>query len=140
VTSYPPPPWLEELARSVTHCMHAVDAMAPVGCHYHREDETWEVTIFASMTEVVGGQQDGLRFPCCFVLDVGGLIALFADVESVRWQSLRQEADDEVGAHLAIEGTYQGARLLLRIPAEAPSRFEAGRKANVYEMRIVNVW
>jgi hypothetical protein len=120
--------------------MHPVDAMVPVGCHYHREDETWEVTIFASMTEVVGGQQDGLCFPSCFILDVGGLIGLFSDVDSVRWQSLRQDAEDEVGAHLAIEGIYQDARLLLRIPAEAPARFEAGRKANVYEMRIVDVW
>lgn len=125
---------------SVTALMHPVDAMAPVGCHYHREGDIWEVTIFSSMTEVIGGQQDGLRFPCCFVLDVGGIIGLFSDIEAVQWQTLRHADDDEVGAHVAIEGTYQGEHLLLRIPAEAPERFEAGRKANVNEMRIVNVW
>ena len=127
---------------SVTALMHPVDAMAPVGCHYHREGDTWEVTIFSSMTEVIGGQQDGLRFPSCFVLDVGGIIGLFSDVEAVRWQTLRPADgdDDEVGAHLAVEGIYQGERLLLRIPAEAPERFDAGRKAHVHEMRIINVW
>ena len=120
--------------------MHAIDAMSPVGCHYHREGETWEVTIFASMTEVIGGQQDGLRLPSRFVLDVGGLISLFSEIEQIRWQTLREGEDDEVGSHLAIEGTYQNEHLLLRVPAEAPARFEAGRKANVYEMRIVNIW
>lgn len=120
--------------------MYPVEPMAPVGCHYHRDGDLWEVTIFCSMTEVVGGEQDGLRFASCFVLDVGGIIGLFSGVDSIRWQTLPQADDDEVGAHVAIEGTYQGERLLLRIPAEAPERFEAGRKANVYEMRIVNVW
>lgn len=132
--------WLEELAVSVTRQMHAIDAMAPVGCHHHREGETWEVTVFASMTEIIGGQQDGLRFPSSFVLDVGGLIGLFSEVEQIRWQTLRQGEEDEIGAHLAIEGIYRKERLLLRVTAEAPARFEAGRKANLYEMRFVDVW
>lgn len=114
--------------------------MAPVGCHYHHNGDLWEVTIFCSMTEVIGGEQDGLRFATCFVLDVGGIIGLFCDVDSVRWQTLPHADDDELGAHVAVEGTYQGQRLLLRIPAEAPERFEAGRKANVLEMRVVDVW
>lgn len=120
--------------------MHPTEVMSPVGCHYHLAEDVWEVTIFASKTEVIGGEQDGLRFPSRFVLDVGALIGLFSDVDEVRWQNLAQAVDDELGAHLAIEGIHRGMRMVLRITAEAPDRFDSGRLANVYEMRFVDVW
>ena len=120
--------------------MRVTDLMAPIGCHYYRCEETWEVTVFASLTEIIGGEEDGRRIPSRFVLDVGAIIGLFNDVEEVRWQNLPQGADDELGAHLAVEGIHRGERLVLRIPAKAPDRFEAGRLANVYEMRFVDIW
>jgi len=120
--------------------MHAHDVLAPIGCHYHQEDDVWEVTLFASRTEVVGGEKDGLRFPSRFILDVKGLIELFSSVEAVEWQALPQGTDDEIGANLAVLGTYCGEHVCLRIPAEAPQRFDVGRVANVYEMRFVNIW
>ncbi|MEZ6052988.1 MAG: hypothetical protein R3B91_10170 [Planctomycetaceae bacterium] len=140
VTALPPPSWIAELARSVTTVMHAQDVLAPIGCHYHLEDGVWEVTIFASKTEVVGGEQDGLRFPSRFVLDLKALLDLFSSVEAVEWQALPHGPDDEFGANVAIVGTYQGGDVCLRIPAEAPQRFEVGRLANVYEMRFVDIW
>jgi len=81
-----------------------------------------------------------MQFATKFVLDVGAVIGLFSDVDQLRWQNLPQAIDDELGAHLAVEGIYRGERLVLRIAAEAPDRFEAGRLANVYEMRFVDVW
>ncbi len=120
--------------------MHAHDVLAPIGCHYHYEDGLWEIAIFASRTEVVGGERDGLRFPSRFILDVKGLLAMFSSVEAVEWQALPQGSDDEIGANLAILGQCQGGRVCLRIPSEAPHRFEVGRLANVYEMRFVDVW
>lgn len=120
--------------------MVPTDVLAPIGCHYHQDGKTWEITIFASLTEVVGGQRDGLRFPCHFVLDVAGVVALFSKVDSVEWQILPEGTEDEIGAHVAVEGTYQGEHVLLRIPAEAPERFEVGRFANVFEMRYVDNW
>ena len=135
-----PPAWLAELAEDVTGLMVPTEVMAPIGCHFHREASVWEVTIFASVTEVVGGQQDGMRFPAHFLLDVGGVIGLFSDVDSVKWQVLDEGPDDELGAHLAVEGIYRSERLLLRIPAQAPRRFDVGRVANVYEKRFVDIW
>lgn len=140
MSALPPPSWLAELAKSVTTLMHAQDVLAPIGCHYHRGDDMWEVTIFASRTEVVGGERDGLRFPSRFVLDVKGLLALFETVEAIEWQALSQGPEDEIGANLAVLGSCEGGRVCLRIPAEAPHRFEVGRLANVYEMRFVDVW
>ncbi len=136
----PPPSWLAELAKSVTSLMHAHDILAPIGCHYHYKDGLWEITIFASRTEVVGGERDGLRFPSRFILDVQGLLELFSSVEAIEWQALPQGSDDEIGANLAILGECNGGRVCLRIPSEAPHRFEVGRLANVYEMRFVDVW
>ncbi len=120
--------------------MHAHDVLAPIGCHYHFENDVWEVTIFASRTEVLGGERDGLRFPSRFVLDIKGLLDLFSSVEAIEWQALSQGPDDEIGANLAVLGTLDGGQVCLRIPSEAPDRFEVGRLANVYEMRFIDVW
>ncbi len=134
------PEWLSQLAESVAALMHAHDVLSPVGCHVHQEGDLFEVMVFASRTEVFGGGQDGKRLPSRFTLDVQGLIGLFASIEAIEWQPLRQDAQDEIGAHLAIVGDYHGRRLCLRIPAKAPDRFEAGRIANIPERRFINIW
>ncbi|MBX3439329.1 MAG: hypothetical protein KF861_17705 [Planctomycetaceae bacterium] len=134
------PEWLTRLAESVAAIMHAHDVLSPVGCHYHQDDELCEVMVFASQTEVYGGRRDGKRFPSRFTLDVQGLMGLFNSIEAVEWQALRHDQEDDVGAHLAIVGDYQGRRLCLRIPSKAPECFDAGRIANVLEGRFINMW
>ncbi|MGD9855380.1 MAG: hypothetical protein AB7U20_10580 [Planctomycetaceae bacterium] len=134
------PQWLTELAESVTRLMHAHDVLSPVGCHYHQDEDLYEVMVFASQTEVYGGRRDGKRFPSRFTLDVQALLGLFTSTEAVEWQALRQDGEDDIGAHLAIVGEYQGRRLCLRIPSRAPACFDAGRIANVLEGRFINMW
>lgn len=134
------PRWLIELAENVAGAMYAHDVLSPVGCHFHQGDDVCEVLVFASQTEVFGGRRDGKRFGSRFTLDVQAVLKLFTSVEAVEWQALRDDADDEIGAHLAIMGEYEGCRLCLRIPAKAPDCFEAGRIANVLEGRFINMW
>ncbi len=134
------PEWLRQLAESVAALMHAHDVLSPVGCHVHQEGGLFEVMVFASRTEVFGGRQDGKRIPSRFTLDVRGLLGLFSSVESVNWQPIAESTDDEIGAHLAIVGDYQDRKICLRVPAEAPERFEVGRIANIPERRFINIW
>lgn len=134
------PEWLTELAESVSRLMHPHDVLSPVGCHYHQDEDLCEVLVFASQTEVYGGRRDGRRFPSRFTLDVKSLISLFTSIDAVEWQALRQDAEDDVGAHLAIVGDYRGRRLCLRIPSRAPDCFDAGRIANVLEGRFIDKW
>ena len=137
-----PPPWLAKMANQVASEMHAMDVLSPIGCHYYhsRDRNQWEVTLFASKTEVVGGQRDGLVSPSKFTVDVGGVIDLFTEVTALNWQALPVGPGDELGPHVSLEGVFQGHAVWLRILAKAPRRYKAGRRASVYEFHLEDIW
>ncbi len=134
------PRWLEGFTNQVATLLHEIDVLAPLGCHYCLDLECWEITLFAGATEVVGGAHDGRRCSSRFFLDVKGLVDIFDSVESIAWQSHALEPDDEIGAHLSVEGVYQGHLVWLRIPAIPPRCFPIGRKAHVKQQTWEEVW
>ncbi len=141
MSSQLPPTWVADLANSVAAAMEPGEILPPVGCHFHLADDVAEVSVFASLTEMIGGDNDGLRFTSGFTIDIASLIAQFERVDRLEWQALPEPLpQDEVGAHVGIEGLWQGHRVWLRILAEPPDRFEVGRYANYYETRIVDIW
>lgn len=135
-----PPEWLKDFADAVVRYLVPAGAMPPVGCHYAQEDEQWEVTLFAAATEVIGGRRDGARRPSCFSVDVLRVAQHFDDVHLIEWQAHPVDIDDELGAHLSIEGNCSGHSVWLRILAEAPARFSAGRYARVNEQLWEEAW
>ena len=136
------PDWLDTLANEVARRIYAVDVLSPVGCHsfYNEEEDLWEVTVFASSTEVIGGRLDGKITSSKFGVDVLGVSELFSDVVCIDWQSHRVGPEDELGAHISIEGTFQGVSVWLRVLAQAPERFQVGRYVYTDESRLENVW
>lgn len=135
-----PPAWLAQLANQVVACILPADTLSPVGCHYCEVDDGWEVTLFASRTEIVGGHLDGTTFASAFALDLVPLQELFDPLHEHYWQALSMAADDELGPHIGIVGDHLGHRVAVRILAAAPDRFESGRFANVYEARLDDAW
>lgn len=135
-----PPAWLKELADSAANCLVPIDILSPVGCHYAFDSGRWEVTLFASKTEIVGGHKDGVSRSSQFILDVLGLQRLFDDVRECHWQPQRIGFEDELGPHLSIFGTFQGESVWMRILSQAPDRFESGRQARVYELLWTEKW
>src|SRR5215218_4529675 len=101
-----PPDWLKDFANTVVRHLVPAEAMPPVGCHYAQVDDQWEVTLFAGATEVVGGKKDGARRPPCFSLDVMRVVQHFEHVHLLEWQAQPVDDEDELGAHLSIEGHY----------------------------------
>lgn len=136
------PAWIEKLANEVAAEMSAMDLLAPIGCHhyYNKALRCWEISVFASRTETIGGEKDGQRLPSQFVLDLQALQDVLSSVVAFHWQALPAGPDDEVGAHISIEGTYDGHTVWLRILAAAPERFECGRRVLVYEDRLEDRW
>ena len=137
-----PPSWLTQLANDVVEQMIAVDVLAPVGCHYYHDEsrDQWEVAVFAAKTETVGGRFDGRMIPSRFHIDVLGLLKVFGKADQVHWQALSMGDEDDLGAHLSIEGTYCGHAVWLRVLSAAPDQFEAGRYFDAHEMRMVERW
>ena len=135
-----PPTCLRRLADAVLKGFIPFESMPPLGCHTFRAEDLWEMTLFVSSTELLGGARDGSRMPAVFAVDVMKVAAVFEDVEEISWQPHRIDDLDEIGAHLAIVGTYEGCRVWLRILAVAPEQFDPGRFADLNEMRFVDVW
>ena len=136
------PQWLTELANEALASVLAIDLLAPVGCHhYHNKAiDEWEVSLFASTTEIVGGQRDGERCSSKFLLDLKSLVQIFDSVQNLHWQALSLDSDDELGPHISLEGIYRGHKVWLRVLSTAPERFQSGRRASVYSLRLEEIW
>lgn len=135
-----PPDWLSQFVNAVTGNIHAHDLLSPLGCHFHEVKGVWEVTVFASRTEIIGGSEDGRLQHSSFNVNVAQLLTLFTKVDAVEWQSQPLGQFDELGAHLSIEGVHLTHRIWLRITATAPERFEAGRRADVNLREFEEIW
>jgi len=135
-----PPEWLQELANAAALQLIPADILAPIGCHFSFADETWEISLFATSTQIVGGKHDGVLRPSRFHVDVQAVTRLFSEVHDLAWQALPLATDDELGSHIAITGTSRENKVTLRILSRAPRRFAAGRRAIVYENAWEEIW
>lgn len=131
---------MKDLADAAAQLMVPTDILAPIGCHFCRIDDTWEISLFVSSTQIVGGKCDGELRRSHFILDLPALMNLFSDIPAVAWQTQSHSDEDELGPHVAFEGVYAGNRVCLRILAEAPERFSVGRRAVVYTNKWEETW
>lgn len=122
--------------------MQPVDILAPIGCHcYHnRAIDQWELTLFASATETVGGQYDGRRTTSRFVLNLENILDNFDTVNKFHWQAHALGPLDDLGPHLSIEGTVDGHSVWLRVLASPPEEVDAGRTFEAYSLRLTDHW
>jgi hypothetical protein len=135
-----PPVWLTGLIDQVVPQIYGADVLPPLGCHYFRADEGWEVTVFASNTEIVGGEKDGQKLPARFCVDLQKIADLFSNVTGFSWQVQSLGPDDDLGPNVSVEGVYDGQPVWLRILAFAPPQFSSGRYARVYEGCWEDAW
>ena len=135
-----PPEWLHELANAVAAQMLAVDMLAPIGCHFCEAEGKWEVSVFASNTQIVGGKNDGVLRASRFHVDMQGVTRLFSEIDKLIWQPVTLASDAEHGPHISSEGIFAGHHVALRILARAPRRFDPGRRAIVYEHLWEEIW
>ena len=133
-------PWLQEFAEAVAAEMILLNHDCPIGCHICEVDGSWEVSLFASRTEIVGGSRDGKFQQPVYTLDVLRILPLFDAVDAVQWQNQPVNRRDELGAHLEINGRIEEHPVSLRILAKAPSRFGAGQQMRVHENAVVQTW
>lgn len=137
-----PPPWIAKLANDLSVHLRAFDLLSPLGCHYYRNKalDQWEVTLFASRTQVVGGPLDGREKVSAFHVDLRGVAEAFDHVLQFHWQTHSLGKEDDLGPHVAVEGTYEGRSVWVRILGESPARYETGRNVHAYDHRVEDTW
>lgn len=119
-----PAVWLRDFVNSISKEVAPFGRTSPLNCHYVQEDGVWEVSVFFEPIEVWGGPEDGSVKQIPFGVKISKLLDLFQSVSSCSWQTSQLDAEDDLGAHLAIEGIYKGRSIWLRILAEVPQRLK----------------
>lgn len=136
----PTPLWIVNLANSVAAHLEPLEPMPPLGCHYHCCDCYWEISLFPSQTEIVGGSEDGRQSAPRFFVDVLAVARLFSRVDELTWQSKSVDDSDQLGSHIAIGGLCEGESVSIRILQSAPRDFDPGRKAMVHDGCLIETW
>lgn len=136
------PPWIATLANELSTAIRPFDLLSPLGCHLYRNRaiDQWEITLFASSTEIVGGPRDGETTVCRFHLDLAAATGLFDEVLAFHWQTHVAAPDDDLGPHVSIEGVYAGHSVWVRVLGEPPERFGAGRALDVNTRQLEDNW
>lgn len=141
-TTSTPPAWLRWFANDAARSILETVSHAPIGCHYYYAEECdeWEVALFVSATEVVGGPRDGTIIPCRMQLDVTHLVGLFDIQPKIYWQTGVHQDEEETAQHLSVEGSVRGHQVWLRVLAQAPSQAGPGRLLHALTGELEDLW
>ena len=118
---------------------------APIGCHYYyayyaEECDEWEVALFVSATEVVGGPRDRTIVPCRMQIDVTHLVDVFDIQPKIYWQTGVHQDEEETARHLSLKGSVRGRQVWLRVLAQAPSQAGPGRLLHALTGEPEDLW
>lgn len=118
------PSWLTEFIERATDEVASLNTTDEIHCHvFHNtteEEPEWEVSLFCG-AGTVGGRLQAFPLDPVLSVDVFAIAALMDQPQSCRWQSRPIDTEDDLGAHLSLEGVHQGERIWMRILGERPS-------------------
>jgi hypothetical protein len=120
--------WLDELYEAVVGCVEADSPMGPLGIRCWEEEGFWEVWIYPTPVELVGGRHDGEVVVPGIRLDLDALREAFDSVTAFGWNTLGINWPQ--GPHVSVEGVFQGREVWLQILAYAPEDEEPGLKVD----------
>lgn len=127
-----PSDWLESLSTEIAECLIPAAPPTPLAAHVQpgetaAGEPAAEISLFYGAIEIVGGPRCGERTDIPFWLDLLKLTQTFDRIDEFSWQTATLGPDDDLGPHVAIEGSYEGRPVRVRILATAPERFPAIR-------------
>src|SRR5438552_16990427 len=117
----PPPVWMEALAATVAECLHAHSPMGPLGFRYREEDGVWDLIVYPTPVELVGGAQEATVVLPGFSLDLYVFLSAFERLTALDWCAQGFGPSDSDGPCVSLEGRYQGHEVWLRVLAEPPT-------------------
>jgi len=125
--------WLGELLDTVAACVAADSPMGPLGLRYREEEGFWEIWIYPTPVELVGGRHDGEVVVPGFSLDLEQLRGEFDSIAALGWNSLGLNLPE--GPYIFAEGLFQGHEVYLQVLAYAPEGEEPGLKVDASRRR-----
>ena len=125
--------WLGLLLDDVAACIEADSPMGPLGLRSREAEGLWDVCVYPTPVELVGGAHDGAVVTPGFRLDLEQLRAAFDAVTAFDWNALGLTRPE--GPHVAVEGVFRGREVFLQVLAYAPDDEEPGLKFDATSRR-----
>jgi hypothetical protein len=97
------------------------------------EEGCWEIWVYPTPVELVGGRHDGEVVAPGFSLDLEQLRDEFDSIAALGWNSLGLNLPQ--GPHVYVEGVFQGREVYLQVLAYAPEDEEPGLKIDASQKR-----
>jgi hypothetical protein len=120
------PKWLNSLFETVAESVVPQNTMGPMGLRYREDSGTWDIVVYPTSVELVGGAVDGEVVAPDFTLDLERLRTAFERIDDFGWRALGLPGTE--GPHVWIEGTYREREVYLQLLAYAPDDEEPGMK------------
>ncbi|MGO9462703.1 MAG: hypothetical protein ACLQVF_00870 [Isosphaeraceae bacterium] len=121
--------WLDFLLDHVGACIRADSPIDSLWLQHREEEGFWEVDIFPTAVELIGGAEDGAVVNPLFSVDLEQLRLTFDRVDDFGWNALGWHDGD--GPFVWVEGAHLGRPLYLRVLAEDPRDDEPRAKLYV---------
>lgn len=96
------PGWLTHFIQEVADLFEPATDAARVGFDCRYDTNEWLVLFYLGDAEIFGGIHDGKRARIAFDFDLKNLLDRFETVESLRYQALPEDLDDEVNQQCAL--------------------------------------
>jgi hypothetical protein len=125
--------WLQELCEALVGCVEADSPLGPMGLRSWEDEDFWEVWIYPTPVELVGGRHDGEVVVPGFSLDLQQLREVFDSVAAFGWNALGLNWPQ--GPHVYVEGVFQGREVYLQVLACAPEDAVPGLKVDAARRR-----
>jgi hypothetical protein len=113
----------------VADCMEVDSPAGPLEARWGQGGNCWDVNIYPTPVELVGGAEDGEVVVPGFTLDLERLREAFTRLDAFGWNALG--LPDQDGPYVYFEGDFMAHEVFLRILAEAPPDEEPGIKMPV---------
>jgi hypothetical protein len=124
-----PEVWLHRLAKAVAGYMTADTCMGPLGCCFDEDEGFWQINLYPTSVELVGGAADARIVAPGFSLNIERFRGLFDRIDDFQWESLGFPGSE--GPHVVVEGVYRGHEVLVQVLAYAPEDEESGLKLDM---------
>ncbi len=98
---------------------------------WRQEEDQWQIMVYPTLGELIGGADDGALVSPGFSLDVQELTTAFEELVDVHWQAQALGPHDQQGRHISIEGVYDGHQVYLQVLSDAPEDEEPGFKVDL---------
>jgi hypothetical protein len=121
--------WLDSLLDAVAACVEVDSPTGPLGLRCREEDGFWEIWVYPTPVELVGGRHDGAVVVAGFALDLEQLRECFDSVVAFNWNALGLNYPE--GPHVSIEGVFQGREVFLQVLAHAPEDEQPGMQVDM---------